>query len=454
MAEQARLVAANDEIDTIVAVATPPGVGGIGIIRISGPATLYIAQTVLGILPEPRTAIFRSFFDNTGQILDQGIALYFPAPDSYTAEHVLELQAHGSPVVLDMLLKTICQAGARLARPGEFTERAFLNNKLDLAQAEAVADLINAGSIAAARGAARSLQGEFSKAVYALVERLIELRTYVEVAIDFPDEDIDLLESAGIAGQLNTLASAIQALRAQTEQGVVLREGVRVVLSGPPNAGKSSLLNALVRYDAALVTDVAGTTRDIIRERLNLDGMPLEIADTAGLRDSHDPIEQMGMSRAREAAATADIVLIVLDDNEALDNQMPDVPTDATRITVRNKIDLSGTLPRYVQDGDTHTVWMSAKTGEGMDNLRYALRTAAGYEPKETLFMARRRHLEAIDTCARHVHAARELIDHNPDLVLIAEELRLAHRHIGEVVGEFTTEDLLGAIFSSFCIGK
>ena len=446
--------------DTIAAIATPAGRGGIGVIRVSGPAVRAIAQAILGSAPAPRYAEFRSFRDADGRPIDHGIALYFPMPHSFTGEDVLELQGHGGPVVLDLLLKRVLGLGARLARPGEFSERAFLNDKLDLAQAEAIADLIDSGSREAARLAMRSLAGEFSRRVYALVERLTLLRVYVEAAIDFPDEDIDFLADESIQAAFVDIATELQSLIAGAQQGCLMREGMKVVIAGRPNAGKSSLLNRLARRDSAIVSDIPGTTRDVLREYISIDGLPLHVVDTAGLRDSHDPIERIGVDRAWQEIGQADRVLLVADDAD------PAAVADAAIIAARpeyrdrvtlvhNKIDISGRAPHsWRGDDGIERVGISASTGEGMELLAQHLKACMGYTGAgEGAFIARRRHLDALRRAVEWVDSGlRQLSARAGELA--AEDLRQAQRALGEITGEVTSDDLLGRIFASFCIGK
>lgn len=444
---------------TIAALATPLGYGGVAVVRISGAAVPAIAQAMLGDLPPPRRAVYRIFRDAGGSAIDRGLALYFPAPRSFTGEPVLELHAHGAPVVVDMLLKRLIALGARIARPGEFSERAFLNGKLDLAQAEAVADLINAGSEAAARSALRSLAGEFSRRVRAIVEDLVQLRTYVEAAIDFPEEEIDFLGDKRVTSELGALSRRLDELLIQTQQGCLLQAGMTLVLAGPPNAGKSSLLNALARDDAAIVSPIPGTTRDIVRLRIDLDGMPVHVLDTAGLRASGDPIEREGMERARAAMARADRVLLVLDDGAAgasrTDELRAHLPAGVRCTQVYNKIDLTGRPPGLVAAGAETAVGVSAKTGAGLEVLRAHLKRCMGFAPAaEGGFMARRRHLDALERArAQIAHGQQQLEDYRAG-ELLAEDLRVAQQALGEITGEFTPEDLLGRIFASFCIGK
>lgn len=443
---------------TIAAIATPPGRGGIGIVRISGPATRNIAEGLLGKLPNPRHASFANFMDAASQPIDQGLAIFFPAPNSFTGEDVLELHGHGGSVVLDMLLKRALELGARLARPGEFSERAFLNGKLDLAQAEAVADLIEAGSETAARSALRSLEGEFSQRVHVLVEGLTRLRLYVEAAIDFPEEEIDFLADERAMQELDMLARDIEKLLASTQQGVLLHDGMTVVLAGPPNAGKSSLLNALAARDTAIVSAIPGTTRDVLRERIHLDGMPLHIVDTAGLRDSRDEIESEGIRRAREQMERADRVLLVLDDSshDALPAEvLHHVPAKLPRSVIRNKIDITGRAAGVTKTPNETEIALSAKTGEGLNDLRQHLKECMGFQPAgEGAFMARRRHLDAIRRAQACLVQGKARLQESRAGELLAEELRLAQEALSEITGEFTPEDLLGKIFSSFCVGK
>jgi tRNA modification GTPase len=443
---------------TIAAIATPPGRGGIGIVRISGPAARNIATGLLRKLPQPRHASFANFRDATGQPIDQGLVIFFPAPHSFTGEDVLELHGHGGPVVLDMLLNRTLELGARLARAGEFSERAFLNGKLDLAQAEAVADLIEAGSETAARSALRSLEGEFSQRVHALVEGLTRLRLYVEAAIDFPEEEIDFLADERVTQDLDVLAQGVEKLLVSTQQGVLLHDGMTVVLAGPPNAGKSSLLNALAARDTAIVSAIPGTTRDVLRERIHIDGMPLHIVDTAGLRESRDEIESEGIRRAREQMQRADRVLLVLDDSahDALPVEvLQHVPAKLPRSVIRNKIDITGRAAGATIKTDTTEIALSARTGAGLDDLRRHLKDCMGFQPAgEGAFMARRRHLDAIRRAQACLVQGQARLRESRAGELLAEELRLAQQALSEITGEFTPEDLLGRIFSSFCIGK
>ena len=445
--------------DTIAAVATPPGVGGVGIVRISGPNAPGIARALLGRLPVARHASFARFRGTDGSTLDEGLALYFPAPHSFTGEHVLELHGHGGPVVLDLVLQAALAVGARPARPGEFSERAFLNGKLDLAQAEAIADLIESASAEAARAALRSLQGAFSQRVRAISEQLIGLRLHIEAALDFPEEEIDFLADESLSQRAHRLAGEIDALLADTRQGQLLHDGMTVVLAGRPNAGKSSLLNALAQYDSAIVSPVPGTTRDILRERIQIDGLPLHVLDTAGLRESTDAIESEGVRRTHEAMRRANRVLLVIDDNEeqgdSVRTLIAQLPAGAGITLVRNKIDRSGRAAGPVAEKtEIPEIAISAQNGSGLDVLRAHLKACMGYQTAgEGVFSARRRHLDAIARARAHLDAAlSQLAARRGELA--AEELRQAQQALGEITGEFTSDDLLGRIFSSFCLGK
>lgn len=445
--------------DTIAAIATPPGRGGVGIIRVSGPDVPRLSETLLGRLPQPRHAELHRFTDEQGRLIDQGLALYFPAPHSFTGEHVLELQGHGGPVVMDLLLRRVLQLGARAARPGEFSERAFLNDKLDLAQAEAVADLIDSGTAEAARAAMRSLEGEFSRQVHALTEGLIELRMYVEAAIDFPEEEIDFLQDRQVTDRLDRLEADFAGLQASARQGRLLREGMTLVIAGQPNAGKSSLLNALAGRESAIVTPIAGTTRDILREHIQIDGMPLHVIDTAGLRESEDLVEQEGVRRAWREIEAADRLLLVVDDQLGFGSDDQDIldrlPRELPHTIIHNKIDLSATPPTEQVTADTQTIALSAKTGAGMNALRQHLERCMGYDAQaEGSFTARRRHLDALERAWRHVQEGRRQLEQHRAGELLAEELHEAQQALNEITGEFTSDDLLGRIFASFCIGK
>jgi tRNA modification GTPase len=445
--------------DTIAAIATPHGQGGIGIVRISGPQVPTIARQLLGRLPKPRYAELHDFRDADGARIDVGLALYFPAPASFTGEHMLELHGHGGPVVMDLLLARVLALGARSARPGEFSERAFLNGKLDLAQAEAIADLIGSGTAQAARAAVRSLQGVFSERILALLEQLITLRTWVEAAMDFPDEEIDLLSNERVGEQLSALSHAIDRVLAGAHQGQLLHDGMTLVIAGRPNAGKSSLLNALAGHDAAIVTDIPGTTRDVLRERIQIDGMPLHIIDTAGLHESTDPVEQAGMQRARRAMESADRVLLVVDDQQgytAADAAiLKDLPAGIPHTRLYNKVDLSGRRPGISGADAPVEIALSAYTGAGLDDLRRHLKHCVGFQEEAGGgFSARRRHLDALRRARTHVEEGKRLLQKHYAAELLAEELREAQQDLGEITGAFTNEDLLDRIFSSFCIGK
>ncbi len=444
--------------DTIAAIATASGRGAVGIVRVSGPHTAAIAREMLGCLPLPRHATLLPFMGAGGVPLDEGLALWFPAPHSYTAEDVLELQGHGGAVVLQQLLERTLALGARLARPGEFSERAFLNGRLDLTQAEAVADLIDASSTQAARAALRSLQGVFSKRLEALVSELTELRVYIEAALDFPDEEIDWLSESTVTQRLTNLQAHMTTLCSDASQGVLLREGITVVVAGRPNVGKSSLFNRLAEREVAIVTDIPGTTRDVLRETLHLDGIPLCLSDTAGLRSTNDPVEREGVRRAYRETAEADHILLVVEDMVGIGPEeqaiLAEFPVGSVITVVRNKADLSG-RPVGLSEGLLGTeVTLSATTGEGLSDLMAHLQGVAGYSTSEAgEFSARRRHLEALRQAERHLSTAlATLAARSPEL--LAEELRLAQDHIGEITGAVTTEDLLGKIFGSFCIGK
>jgi len=449
----------NIKNDTIAAIATPPGRGGVGIVRVSGPRVKQIAEAVLSECPAPRDARYLAFKDSNNSVLDQGIALFFKAPNSFTGEDVLELQGHGGPVVLDMLLSHVVELGARLAQPGEFSERAFLNDKLDLAQAEAIADLIDSSSVEAARSALRSLQGEFSQRIHSLVDAMIKLRIYVEAAIDFPEEEINFLADSAITDQLKTIIDELNNILAQAEQGCLLREGMNVVIAGQPNAGKSSLLNKLAQRELAIVTEIAGTTRDTLRHEISIDGLPVHIIDTAGLRESTDTVEQIGIQRAWSEIEQADRILLLINDADgitAADQTIIDkLPQNIAVTVVRNKIDVSN-QQACVKDGSQgKEIALSAKTGEGLELLTQHLKQCVGYQNAgEGSFMARRRHVDALQRGLQFVlHGQQELELHQAG-ELLAEDLRLGQEALNEITGEFGSDDLLGRIFSSFCIGK
>lgn len=450
--------------DTIVAQATAPGRGGVGIIRVSGPLATQVATAVTGRTLRPRYAEYLPFKDNDGHELDQGIALFFPNPHSFTGEDVLELQGHGGPVVIDMLVKRILMIpGIRAARPGEFSERAFMNDKMDLTQAEAIADLIDASSEEAAKSALQSLQGQFSKRINTLVESLIHLRIYVEAAIDFPEEEIDFLADGKVLGDLNAIINNLDAVRKEANQGAIMREGMKVVIAGRPNAGKSSLLNALSGKDSAIVTDIAGTTRDVLREHIHIDGMPLHIIDTAGLRDSTDAVEKIGIERAWDEINQADRVLFMVDGTttDATDPKeiWPDfvdqLPAHIGMTVIRNKVDQTEETLGLTEKDDSMLIRLSAKTGQGVETLRDHLKDCMGFSSyQEGGFMARRRHLDALERASEHLLTGREQLEGYMAGEILAEELRITQQHLNEITGEFNSDDLLGKIFSSFCIGK
>ncbi len=444
--------------DTIAAIATPPGFGGVGIVRLSGPGAVTIATHITGRELPPRQAVYSPFQAANGSVIDEGIALYFRGPHSFTGEDVVELQGHGGPVVMDMLLGRALVLGARAARPGEFSERAFLNDRLDLAQAEAIADLIESGSERAARAAMSSLRGEFSRRVHALVEQLIELRTYIEAALDFPDEEIDFLATPEVESRLQVLEQAFDEIAGSARQGQLLRDGLSVVIAGPPNAGKSSLMNRLAGQETAIVTDVPGTTRDVLREQILIDGMPLHVVDTAGLRQSPDRVEQEGIRRALGEIERADHVLLVVEDAGA-DDSLPalreQLPAGLSVTVLRNKIDLSEVPSGIEQTSEGAVLRLSATTGDGLDTLRAHLREVAGLTAdSEGAFSARRRHLDALRRAHAHLQQGARQLRVRQAGELMAEELRQAQEALGEITGEFSNEDLLGRIFSSFCIGK
>lgn len=459
--------------DTIIAQATAVGKGGVGIIRVSGPLAQTVAEQILGECPAPRHAKYGPFYDQHKQIIDEGIALFFPNPHSFTGEDVLELQGHGGQIVMDMLLQSILQqSNIRLANPGEFSERAFLNDKLDLAQAEAIADLIDASSEQAARSALRSLQGEFSQRIHRLVDEIIHLRMYVEAAIDFPEEEIDFLSDGKVQGDLQNIIDTLDTVQQQAKQGSILREGMQVVIAGRPNAGKSSLLNALAGRDAAIVTDIAGTTRDVLTEHIHIDGMPLHIIDTAGLRESPDKVEQIGIERAWDAIAGADRVLFMVDSTDAhtaskdttinpLDPHtiwpefMAKLPENMGVTVIRNKADLSGETIGLTEHNGYPTLTISASNKKGIELVSAHLKECMGFDTTtEGQFLARRRHVQAIADAALHLHTGQAQLEGFFAGELLAEELRLAQMALNEITGEFSSDDLLGKIFSSFCIGK
>lgn len=438
--------------DTIAAIATAQGRGGVGVIRVSGRNIVAIAQGVLGKIPSPRHVTYGNFLDENGEVLDQGIALYFPAPHSYTGEEVLELQGHGGLAVLHLLLKRCLSLGARLAQPGEFTRRAFLNNKLDLAQAESVADLIDATTTEAARSAMRSLRGDFSAAIHGLVDELVYLRMLVEAMLDFPEEDVDAVDVNRRDALLQKIQSKLRHTLDAAKQGSLLREGAHVALAGQPNVGKSSLLNRLSGEEIALVSDVPGTTRDVIRQIIQIRGVPLHIMDTAGLRESHDVVENMGIARTHQTLQRADLILLLLDAKRGLTPEdeaiLASLPADIPRLLVFNKSDLQEVKNTALAG----TVYVSAKTGDGIDDLRAQLLKLVGWRDQESgIFMARERHLLALNLARSHLEQASVVLK---TAELFAEELRLTQQALNSITGEFTADDLLGEIFSRFCIGK
>jgi tRNA modification GTPase len=471
-------MATVSQTTTIAAQATAPGRGGVGIIRVSGPEAKNVAEAILGKVPEIRKAEYLPFYDNylvnKRQVLDQGIALYFKRPNSFTGEDIIEFQGHGGPVILDMLLKAILTIpNVKMAKPGEFSEQAFLNDKLDLTQAEAIADLINSSSEQAARSALHSLQGNFSKLVHEMVESVIHLRMYVEAAIDFPEEEIDFLADKKVVTDLKAIISRVEAVRKQAQQGCIIREGMRVVIAGRPNAGKSSLLNALSGKQSAIVTDIAGTTRDVLAEQIHIDGMPLHIIDTAGLRDSNDVVEQIGIERAWQEINQADRVLLmvdasqdhsVLEDEQDIKSFYPEffvkLPEKIGLTLIRNKADVNDSKTGFSEFTDSNNkqhsiITLSAKTGDGVNSLKEHLKTIMGYQGStEGGFMARRRHLVALENTHEHLMTGLEQLESYVAGEILAEELRICQQELDQITGEFTSDDLLGKIFSSFCIGK
>lgn len=442
--------------DTIAAIATPPGNGGVGIIRISGNSSKTIAQRLLKKDLQPRYAHYTDFYAADQSIIDSGIALFFPGPASFTGEDTIEVQGHGGAVILDMLLKRILDLGGRLANPGEFSERAFLNGKLDLAQAEAIADLIESSTEQSARSAQKSMQGVFSQQINELVEELTELRIYVEAAIDFVDEEIDFLSDGVVENRVIKLLEAIRAIQSTAQQGRLLRDGMTVVLAGKPNAGKSSLLNALAGHDAAIVTDIAGTTRDILKERIQIDGMPLHIIDTAGLRESENAVEQEGIRRAHAEIQKADKVLLLIDANDPEpEDILKSLPKHINLTKIYNKIDLQNRPAEIIENSAGTQIYLSIKKQIGMDLLTQHLKQSVGFDATaDNVFIARRRHIEALNAGLKFVQNALDQLQNNQAGELVAEDLRQAQNHLAEITGKFTSDDLLGRIFSSFCIGK
>lgn len=445
----------DQPIDTIAAIATPPGRGGVGIIRVSGPLAKIISEKILGKIPQPRFADYLPFLDQNNETIDSGLALYFVGPNSFTGEDILELQGHGGPVVMDLLLKRVIELGARIAKPGEFSERAFLNDKVDLAQAEAIADLIEAGSEQAAKSAVKSLQGEFSHWIDESVETLTHLRMYVEAAIDFPEEEIDFLSDGHVTKSLENILAEMDKIFTSAQQGVLLRDGMRVVLIGQPNTGKSSLLNALAGRDSAIVTHIAGTTRDVLREEINIDGMPLHVIDTAGLRESEDVVEQEGIKRTWIEIEQADRALLLVDDKTGISEEDEKIrqklPKSLKVTIVRNKIDLTTSKPKE----QNNEISLSAKSGDGIELLRDHLKKIMGYTGlTEGVFLARRRHLDALIRAKNLVLNGQKQLQEAKAGELLAEDLRQAQHALGEITGHVSSDALLGKIFSSFCIGK
>ncbi len=440
--------------DTIAAIATPQGIGGIGIIRLSGSKSLSIAESLTRSTLQKSTTQFRNFYDIDDQIIDHGIVLYFKSPHSFTGEDVIEIQGHGGIVLQDMLLSRVCELGARIAHAGEYSERAFFNDKLDLTQAEAIADLIESGSQAAARAAMRSLQGEFSKLINSLAESIINLRVFVEAALDFAEEEIDFLAESDIQLQIKNIIDTNNNILHEAEKGRVLNEGMTMAIAGRPNAGKSSLLNYLAGYDAAIVTDIEGTTRDVIREHIALKGVPVKLIDTAGLRDSTDLIEKEGIKRAWHEIEKADVVLLLIDASKGYSNEDQNIQqrlNEANVIPVYTKADLLSSDQKQT----INEIFISTKSGEGIDDLIELLtNNYTDYNHSQTTFIARKRHVEALKNSLQHLITARNIFDQTQSGELMAEDLRLAQQSLNQITGSFTTEDLLGKIFSSFCVGK
>lgn len=447
----------DKDTDTIAAIATASGRGGIGIVRVSGARTPGIVKKLCNFLPSARVATRANIIDKNNRLIDSALVIFFPAPNSFTGESVLEIHGHGGAMVLDQLLSRVIESGARLAGPGEFTQRAFLNDKIDLAQAEAIADLIDASSHKAARAAARSLEGEFSVKVNALLDQLVELRMYVESAIDFPEEEIDFISEGQVGEKTQDLLNQVGLLIDSATQGKLLRDGMTIVIAGKPNAGKSSLLNALSGDETAIVTEIPGTTRDVLKETITIDGLPVNIVDTAGLRDSDDPVEREGVRRAINQIENADCILNVIDLTEQF-HDSSEVITAAKNISVINvfnKIDLIDTLPATDSDNQNQAVFLSAKTGEGLARLRDVLKNIVGYDSgSEGVFIARRRHLDALNRVQQNISSGLNAISQAQAAELLAEDLLHAQHALSEITGEFTSDDLLGKIFSSFCIGK
>ncbi len=441
--------------DSIAAIATAPGRGGIGVVRISGINIGKVAAGVIGVLPNPRKAVLTQFYDEAGEVIDQGIAIYFPAPHSYTGEDVLELQGHGGPAILQLLLQRCLNMGTRLALPGEFTQRAYLNNKLDLAQAESVADLIDSSTAQAAKSAMRSLLGDFSRIIHELLAQLIDLRMLVEAMLDFPEEELEQLDISRKESKLNIIKSKLVNTLAMAQQGSLLREGAHVALIGQPNVGKSSLLNCLSGEDIALVSDIPGTTRDVIRQSIQLNGIPLHIIDTAGLRDAVDIVERLGIERTRSTIARVDVILFMLDAKYGFTDEdkkiLQELPKATPRLFIINKIDLKLTEADFTSLNEKDCVYLSAKTGEGISELKEKLLLLIGWHQEAGVFMARERHVRALIQALEHTNNAGKELSRAE---FFAEELRLAQESLNTITGEFTSDDLLGEIFSRFCIGK
>ncbi len=449
----------NNDLDTIVALATPPGRGGVAIVRISGRLVIEIAQAILEKPLKARYAIYSSFLDASNNPIDKGIALFFPSPHSFTGDNTLELHVHSGPIIIESLIHRILTLGARLAKPGEFTERAFLNNKIDLIQAEAIADLIDASSKQAARAAMRSLQGEFSEKINVLVNALIQLRTYIEAAIDFTEEEIDFLADKQIEKDLTIISHMLETIQKEALQGSLLRDGITAVIAGLPNVGKSSLLNRLSGKETAIVTDIPGTTRDLLHEHIIIDGMPLHIIDTAGLRESHDLVEQEGIKRAHAEISRADLILFVIDANcptmTDLNLFIKKIPEHATVITIRNKIDLLPEAASLIHKKETTEIALSAKNGEGIELLKKHIKSSVGMQSTtESIFSARRRHIDALSRASTFIQNGLKQLNEYQATELLAEDLRQAQIALSEITGIFTSDDLLGKIFSSFCVGK
>lgn len=448
-------------VDTITAIATPPGRGGIGVVRVSGPKVKEITKKILGKLLKPRYATYSNFLADKKTCIDYGIAIYFPAPNSFTGEDVLELHGHGGPIVLDKILQRLIALGARLARPGEFSERAFLNDKIDLLQAEAIADLINASSKQAANNAMRSLRGEFSSLIASIDSLVTTLRAQVELNIDFTEEDYEVISSSKINDFLMQILRAIETTKASAKQGLLLKEGINLAIVGKPNVGKSTLMNILCGQDCAIVTDIPGTTRDVLRAEILIDGLPVHLLDTAGLHASEDIIELEGMKRAREEMAQVDKILLVVDSSVEKNKKAKEiiaeliVPEFADKVTIiYNKIDLVTSDTAINVADDIPTIFLSAKTGKGIDSLKQHIKDLVDLAPTEGNFSARRRHLDALERAKMHIEAAISCLAQNSNFEILAEELRLTHIILGEITGQFSSEDLLTKIFSEFCIGK